>query len=57
MTHGRDLQLEWAQHEGRDCLRITGWAEAELDALGETGCRGVVPASGPLHQRSFAWAV
>ncbi len=35
MTHGRDLQLEWAQHEGRDCLRITGWAEAELDALGE----------------------
>ena len=34
MTHSRDLQLEWAQHEGRDCLRITGWAEAELDALG-----------------------
>ena len=34
MTRGRDLQLEWAQHEGRDCLRITGWVEAELDALG-----------------------
>ena len=34
MTHGRDLQLEWAQHEGRDCLRISGWAEAELEALG-----------------------
>ena len=34
MTHGRDLQLEWAQHEGRDCLKISGWAEAEFDALG-----------------------
>ena len=34
MTHGRDLQLEWAQHEGSDCLKISGWAEAELGALG-----------------------
>ena len=33
MTHGRDLQLEWAQHEGRDCLKISGWAEAELSEL------------------------
>ena len=30
MTRGRDLQLEWARHEGRDCLKISGWTEAEL---------------------------
>ncbi len=34
MTQGRRLQLEWAQYEGRDCLRISGWTEAELDGLG-----------------------
>ena len=33
MTHGRNLQLEWAQHEGRDCLKIGGWTEAELREL------------------------
>ncbi len=33
MTHGRDLQLEWAQHEGRDCLKISGRAAAELSEL------------------------
>ncbi len=33
MTYGRDLQLEWAQHEGRDCLKISGWTEAELREL------------------------
>ena len=41
MTHGRDLQLEWAQHEGRDCLKISGWAEAELDALGRLDARAL----------------
>ena len=29
MTRGRHLQLEWAQHDGRDCLKIGGWTEAE----------------------------
>ena len=33
MTHGRNLQLEWAQHDGRDCLKIGGWTEAELREL------------------------
>lgn len=33
MTHGRDLQLVWAQHDGRDCLKISGWTEAELSEL------------------------
>ena len=33
MTHGRDLQLEWAQYDGRDCLKISGWTEAELSEL------------------------
>ena len=33
MTRGRHLQLEWAQHEGRDCLKIGGWAESELGEL------------------------
>ena len=34
MTQGRDLQLEWAQYRGRDCLRISGWTEAELGEFG-----------------------
>ena len=33
MTQRRRLQLEWAQHEGRDCLKIRGWTEAELREL------------------------
>lgn len=33
MTRGRNLQLEWAQHQGRDCLKIVGWTEAELGEL------------------------
>ena len=37
MTHGRDLQLEWAQHEERDCLKISGWTEAELRELAILG--------------------
>lgn len=33
MTAGRHLHLEWAQHDGRDCLRICGWTDAELRDL------------------------
>ncbi|MCY4557287.1 MAG: hypothetical protein OXF79_13105 [Chloroflexi bacterium] len=33
MTPGRHLQLEWAQYQGRDCLKISGWIEAELREL------------------------
>ena len=33
MTQGRHLQLEWAQYQGRDCLKISGWTEAELGEL------------------------
>ncbi|MDE0363340.1 MAG: hypothetical protein OXU28_10250 [Chloroflexota bacterium] len=33
MTHGRHLRLEWAQHDGRGCLKIGGWTEAELREL------------------------
>ena len=34
MTHGRHLQLEWAQYQGRDCLKISGWNDAEFHELG-----------------------
>ena len=34
MTRGRRLQPKWAQRQGRDCLKIGGWAEAELRELG-----------------------
>ena len=34
MTGGRRLELAWSDHEGRDCLCIRGWTEAELRALG-----------------------
>lgn len=33
MTPGRHLQLEWAQYQGRYCLKISGWTEAELREL------------------------
>ena len=33
MTPGRRLQPEWAQRDGRDCLKIGGWTEAELREL------------------------
>ena len=33
MTQGRRLQLEWARYQGRDCLKICGWTEAELGEL------------------------
>ena len=34
MTQGRRPRLEWAQYQGRDCLKISGWTEAELRELG-----------------------
>ena len=33
MTRTRRLQLEWAERNGRDCLEIRGWTEAELRQL------------------------
>ena len=33
MTARRHLHLEWAQHDGRDCLTISGWTDAELHDL------------------------
>lgn len=33
MTAGRHLHLEWAQHEGRDCLKFSGWTDAEVRDL------------------------
>ena len=33
MSEHRQLLLEWAEREGRSCLRITGWTEAELREL------------------------
>ena len=50
MTTGRRLKLSWANQEGRDCLRVRGWTEAELCELGglaagELGRRlGVLPS-------------
>ena len=34
MTRGRRLELSWAEHEGRGCLRIRGWTAAEFRELG-----------------------
>ena len=39
MTEGRRLELTWSEHEGRRCLRVRGWSEAELVELG-----GLAPA-------------
>ena len=50
MTRGRRLELSWAEHGGRDCLRVRGWTEAELREFGrlaaaELGRRlGVLPS-------------
>ena len=33
MTDNRRLRLEWASHQGSDCLQITGWSEAELSEM------------------------
>ena len=33
MTGGRPLQLAWFEHEGRNCLHISGWTEAEFRKL------------------------
>ena len=34
MTKGRQLELEWWDQEGDDCLRVRGWTQAELIELG-----------------------
>ena len=34
MTEGRRLELAWSEHQGRSCLRIGGWTDAEFRALG-----------------------
>ena len=33
MTQCRNLRLEWVEHQGRSCLRVTGWSECELGEL------------------------
>ena len=33
MTRRCYLQLEWARHDRRDCLKVSGWTEAELRKL------------------------
>ena len=33
MTQCRNLRLEWVEHQGRSCLRVTGWTECELGEL------------------------
>ena len=35
MSGGRRLELAWSEHEGRSCLRIQGWTEAEFRELSE----------------------
>lgn len=34
MNRGRQLQLEWWDQEGDDCLRVRGWTRVELSELG-----------------------
>ena len=34
MTRRRQLQLEWAERQGRHCLKVSGWTEPELGELG-----------------------
>ena len=33
MTQCRNLRLEWAEHQGRSCLRVTGWTKREFGEL------------------------
>ena len=42
MTDAQPLQLSWAQHEGRDCIEITGWTDALRAASVQPGERNVV---------------
>lgn len=49
MTRGRQLRLDWSEHEGRACLRVRGWTEAELrepDAFARLVARLAVLPSG-----------
>lgn len=41
MTRGRQLKLDWSEHEGRACLRVRGWTEDELRE--RTGLAQLVP--------------
>ena len=34
MTTGRQLYLAWSEHQGRSCLRASGWTRHELQELG-----------------------
>ncbi len=34
MSRGRQLELKWAEHEGHDYLRVSGWTESEIRELG-----------------------
>ncbi len=54
MTQGRQLCLEWAEDQGRSCLRVLGWTETELRELrglaaGELGRRLVLLPSEVLE--------
>jgi len=33
VTRGRQLELAWSDHKGRDCIRIRGWTAVELRDL------------------------
>ena len=33
MTRGRQLDLEWSEHQGHSCLRVCGWTGKELSRL------------------------
>ena len=44
MTRGRQLDLEWSEHQGRSCLRVHGWTGTELRDLSKL-------AAGDLSRR------
>ena len=34
MSKGRQLELEWSEHQGLNCLRVRGWTKTEIRELG-----------------------
>jgi len=34
VTGGRRLQLAWSEHQGRSCLRVSGWTKIEVQKFG-----------------------
>jgi len=34
VSKGRQLELEWSEHQGRNCLRVRGWTKTEIRELG-----------------------